>query len=224
METLLTTPEKKRNIRSANNDLFLPYLCFVRPEIVDCLPAAAAAPPAPSGWSGLPGPARLIFLPVNSTNKTNLIPKKPILIMVLSWSAATSLLQRQKTRKGQSIVIHHTIYKSVAVGWQVNCSGHAQCATLRQKKPKHANSGPSHHNTYFMLLLRKTITTLTHNSTSKKEQKIKRTELLLHFIVGHTTQLRGRKKKKRIRIRLRKRGKKHFNPKQAIARWWETHP
>jgi hypothetical protein len=120
-------------------------------------------------------------------------------------------------RKGQSIVIHHTIYKSVAVGWQVNCSGHAQCATLRQKKPKHANSGPSHHNTYFMLLLRKTITTLTHNST-KKEQKIKRTELLLHFIVGHTTQLRGRKKKKRIRIRLRKRGKKHFNPKQAIAR------
>jgi len=29
-------------------------------------------------------PARLISLPVNSTNKTNLIPKKPILIMVLS--------------------------------------------------------------------------------------------------------------------------------------------
>lgn len=77
METLLTTPEKKRNIRSANNDLFLPYLCFVRPEIVDCLPAAAAAPPALSGWPGLPGlPARLISLPVNSTNKTNLIPKK----------------------------------------------------------------------------------------------------------------------------------------------------
>lgn len=45
-------------------------------------------------------------------------------------------------RKGQSIVIHHTIYTcntqftlvtTVAVGWQVNCSGHAQCATLRQK-------------------------------------------------------------------------------------------
>ena len=137
METLLTTPEKKRNIRSANNDLFLPYLCFVRPEIspVDCLPAAAAAPPALSGWPGLPGlPARLISLPVNSTNKTNLIPKNPF----WSWSLVDLLLlpyfkDKKKMRKGQSIVIHHTIYTTVAVGWQVNCSGHAQCATLRQK-------------------------------------------------------------------------------------------
>ena len=110
-------------------------------------------------------------------------------------------------RKGQSIVIHHTIYTcntqftlvtTVAVGWQVNCSGHAQCATLRQKKQTtKTQAPPTTISTYFMLLLRKTITTtLTHNSTSKKEQKIKRMELLLHFIVGHTTQLRGRKKKK----------------------------
>ena len=43
METLLTTPEKKRNIRSANNDLFLPYIFLYNPNSpVNFLPVAAA--------------------------------------------------------------------------------------------------------------------------------------------------------------------------------------
>ena len=147
--------------------------------------------------------------------------------MVLSWSAATSLLQRQKKmRKGQSIVIHHTIYTTVAVGWQVNCSGHAQCATLRQKNKLQKLRPLPPQYILHVAAEKKTITTLTHSSTSKKRTKNKTDGIIVALYSGPHNPTAGKKerRKKRIRIRLRKRGKKHFNPKQAIARWWETHP
>lgn len=174
METLLTTPEKKRNIRSANNDLFLPYLCFVRPEIspVDCLPAAAAAPPALSGWPGLPGlPARLISLPVNSTNKTNLIPKNPF----WSWSLVDLLLLpyfKDKKNEERTINCHppHNLH---------NCSCRVASQLLRPRPMRHltpkkqttkTQAPPTTIHTS-CCCWEKTITTLTHNSTSKKKNK-----------------------------------------------------
>merc|ERR1712129_403070 len=70
------------------------------------------------------------------------------------------------------------------------------------------NSGPSHHNTYFMLLLRQktiTTTTLTHNSTSKqKEQtKIKTDGIIVALYSGPHNPTAGKKKKEESEIRLR---------------------